>query len=111
MENLTEKGTQEEERDVRAYLHRQEIAYAMNMLHLQEKAGLTYKEARAHLTSYRGESRRGLAMTFGVSLHAIYNMQLRAKQKISESSLTEKEIFGEYHPDEPSRLEGYPIII
>jgi len=71
--------------------------YAMNMLQLQEKCGLTYKEARAFLIRYR-ESVSVMAMDLGLSSHSVYNLQRRAKRKVESSGHTLKEIFGEYMP-------------
>jgi DNA-binding CsgD family transcriptional regulator len=73
------------------------MRFAVCMLRLQEKAGLTYKESRAYLSPYY-ESSSVLAEDFGISVEAIYNLVRRAKNKVAMTGMTEEEIFGEYSP-------------
>lgn len=73
------------------------ITFAMNMIALQEKAGLTYKEARAYLTTYN-ESPRDMAADLSMDVHSVYNLMRKATKKIDDSGLTLEEIWGDYVP-------------
>jgi len=94
-------GTPEEVTASQARMEREREIYAMNMLQLQEKAGLTYKEARAFLIPYRDYTPWALADVFGIDVHAVYNLQRNAKKKIAASGYTLEEIYENYDPGEP----------
>jgi len=92
--------------EVREFIKKENERYAMNMYQLQSKAGLTFKEAQAYLMSWRGLA--DIIVRSLAEIHAIYNLQRRAKKKIADSGLTLEEIFGEYHPMK-AMLRKYPL--
>jgi hypothetical protein len=96
---MIRKGTEEEMAETKAMINSWNETYAVNMLQLQEKAGLTYKEARAFLIPYR-ENVLSMSEGIAVSVHAIYNLQRKAKRKIDATGLTLEEIFGDYMPED-----------
>jgi hypothetical protein len=67
--------------------------YAVAMLNLQEKAGLTFKEASVHVLE---TTPIDLAEDWGVNVRSIYNLQRKAKKKIEESGYTSEELCGDY---------------
>lgn len=69
-------------------------AYEHCLVALQEKAGLTYREARAYLMS-NWEPEGALAKEWGITTEAVYNFVRRAEAKIGKSGLTLDEIYGE----------------
>jgi len=102
--DLIRMGTPEEIAASKMMQMVERMWYAMNMLQLQEKAGLTYKEARAFLIPYRDITPVHLADRLGVDVHAIYNLQRNAEKKIAASGYTLEEIYGEYAPGEPKQV-------
>ena len=95
--DLFVNGRKEQISDVTAMFRKERETYAMNLYQLQSKAGLTFKEARAFLSQWY-ETVAAMAMDIGVGIHAIYNMQRRAKRKIADSKLSLEDIFGDYPP-------------
>lgn len=95
--DMFKSASQEEIDRIHAGEELRDITYAMNMLALQEKAGLTYKEARAHLSPH-WELTGGMAEDLGIDVHSVYNLQRRAKKKIEASGFTEEEIYGKWTP-------------
>ena len=73
----------------RAYKH------AMCMSLLQEKAGLSYEEARAVLY-VNWETIFGLAAEFGISNEDVFNLRRRGIDKIDAIGVTVDELCGEY---------------
>ena len=97
--SIIRMGTEEEVTAFRQMIKKWNETYAMNMVQLQEKAGLTYREARAFLVPYR-ENNFAMAQDLGITVNAVYNLQRKAKEKIDGSGLSLKEIYGEYVPEE-----------
>jgi hypothetical protein len=90
---------------IKAVFRSQKERYVMNMYQLQSIAGLTFKEARAFLLEWYG-SVLDMAMDLGVGIHAIYNMQRRAKRKIAASGHTLDEIFVDYPPMNAASIDS-----
>ncbi|MCL2142847.1 MAG: hypothetical protein FWH44_01110 [Methanomassiliicoccaceae archaeon] len=101
--NLIRRGTEEEAADVLALLGRMSSTYAINMLQLQEKVGLTYKEARAFLIPYR-ENAHAMAHALDIDIHSVYNLQRKAKKKIKDSGYSLEEIFEDHMPVSPGPI-------
>jgi hypothetical protein len=78
--------------DTLGYEHKAKYAIAMWML--EEKAGLSYKEARVYLMDHR-ETIDSLEQEFGVTRKAIFNLMRRADRKVESSGMTALEIIGE----------------
>jgi len=62
----------------------QQVRYGMSMWMLQEKAGLTFKEARVYMADDRLESTDDLAKALNVTKQAIYNLGSSAKAKMDK---------------------------
>jgi tRNA(His) 5'-end guanylyltransferase len=69
--------------------------YAIAMLILQEKAGLSYKEARAVLCGYR-ENPWMMAEEFGVTYSAVSNLIRRGERKMIAANISLSDILREY---------------
>jgi hypothetical protein len=89
--------TEDPEATVREMNKERDRIYAMNLWMLQEKAGLSFKEARVHLSNNR-EFFCNIAEEYGITTQAVYNIQRRAEKKIKDSGLTPEQIFGEDRP-------------
>lgn len=61
--------------------------YALKMLDLQEKAGLTFKEATVFLHRDSAKLMYQLATEWQISIEGVYNLSRRAQKKIDESDL------------------------
>lgn len=96
-------GTEEEITSAKQIIRKRNETYAMNMVQLQEKADLTYREARAFLVPYR-ENNFAMAQALGITVNAVYNLQRKAREKIGASGFTLEEIYGEYVPEERGPL-------
>jgi len=64
------------------------------MLDLQEKAGLTYKEARAFLLSRSSKMLYDLSVEWGISMEGVYNLSRRALKKLENAELNETDFLG-----------------
>lgn len=69
--------------------------YAMCMLLLQDKAGLSYKEARAVMHD-SWETTEALVKEFNISYEGVYNLVRRGNKKVHSVGMTVEEICGEY---------------
>jgi len=69
--------------------------YALKMLELQEKAGLTYKEARVFLHKRSSKMLYDLSVEWGITMEAIYNLSRRASKKVEKAGLAERVFLGE----------------
>lgn len=69
-------------------------AYEHSIVALQEKCGLSYREARAYLMA-NWEPVDDLAREWKVTPEAVYNLMRRAEEKIKKSGLTDEEIYGD----------------
>ena len=65
----------------------QMMDYAFLVWYVEEKAGLTYKEARVVLRDIRGESFTDLAEVFDCSTQAIHNFDRKGMAKLVESKI------------------------
>lgn len=76
------------------------------LTYLQKSAGLTYREARAHLSELDGESTAVLAAELGVTRNAICNYRRRARNKMALAGIAdcspvpEQIVFGDLLPEE-----------
>lgn len=61
--------------------------YAISMLILQEKAGLTYKEARAALIVFR-ENIQSFSNEFDITTKAVLNLIRRGNIKMEKAGIT-----------------------
>lgn len=68
--------------------------YALKMLELQEKVGLTYKEARVFLLSRSSKMLYDLSMEWGITMEAVYNLSRRALRKLEAAGLDKQDYLG-----------------
>ena len=83
--------------ELKALFRAEKERYVMNLYQLQSKADLTFKEARAFLLRWYGTP-ASMAINLSVDIHAIYNLQRKAKKKVEDTGLALDEIFGDYPP-------------
>jgi lambda repressor-like predicted transcriptional regulator len=70
--------------------------YAVCMLILQDKAGLSYKEARA-VMSQGWETDKNIIEDYGISHQAIYNLYRRGLAKIDKTGMTQEQLCEGYN--------------
>ena len=75
-----------------------EVEYAVCMYRLQSRLGLSFKEARAFLSTYK-ESFGSIAADYGITVQAVHNLYRRAEKKFREGGCTQEELYGEFLPD------------
>lgn len=68
--------------------------YALKLLELQEKAGLTYKEARVFLCSRSAKMLFDLSVEWGITMEGVYNLSRRAAKKLEKAGLDELGFLG-----------------
>lgn len=86
-----------------------QVTYAVALWLLQERAGLTYREARVLLAGFRNENTCDLVQGLGITDQAVYNLKQRAKNKIAASKMTEDEILSGYFPHSLDVSEPGPL--
>jgi hypothetical protein len=80
-----------------------QIRYGVALWLLQEKAGLSYKEARVFLAHSRHETTEHLMESLGISRNTIYGLRRSAKKKVEKCNPA---------PDLSDLLHGYvPIVL
>jgi|GEM_PF-6477270 len=72
----------------------EEIKYAVCMLRLQSRAGLTFKEARAYMCPHY-EVLETIVIEYGITMQAAYNLARRARNKVAAAGLDE-DLFGKF---------------
>ena len=96
--DLIRRGTEEEMTAMEAQILSEEEKHALNISQLRKKAGLTLREARAYLCD-NWESQEGLAIEWLVCVYTIQELMEKAAKKIKDTSLTDKDIFGDHPPE------------
>ena len=82
------------------------IRYALRLMLLQERACLSFKEARTYLRNERFETYEMLAECFGTDVDGVKEIEKRASAKVAEAMKT-CDIFMDYDPILPE--DGKPF--
>ena len=77
-----------------------QIRYALRMMLAQERAGLSYKEARVYLHAERCETFEMLAEFFGTDVGTIRRIDERAVEKVDRARQL-YDVFMDYYPIYP----------
>jgi len=75
----------------------QQVRYGMCIWLLQEKAGLSFEEARVYMADDRLESAEDLAKTLNVTKQTVHNLASSAKAKMDKVE-NRDEVFMGYSP-------------
>ena len=82
------------------------IRYALRMMLLQERACLSYKEARTYLRGERFETYEMLAEAFSTSVEDVRGIEARARAKVERISET-VDVFMDYDPILPESRKPF----
>lgn len=85
---------------------RVKIRYALRLMLLQERACLSFKEARTYLRKERNETYEILAECFSTDVEGVKEIERRATDKVNEI-LKKYDIFMDYDPILPE--DGLPF--